>query len=117
MLALSLGSIVPCQAEPVQLSVEPRQVLAIGLNYRGHARETGRELPTRPVVFMKNPAAVQHPFDPIVIPSCCPEPEVDYEVELAVVIGTDARDVPLEKALDHVLGYTVGNVVSARRWQ
>ena len=98
--------------------VEPAAILGIGLNYRGHARETGRSLPERPVLFMKNPASVQNPGDPILVPAACSHgPEVDYECELAVVIGTAARNVSPADALGHVLGYTAGNDVSARRWQ
>ena len=96
----------------------PPVVMAIGLNYRKHAAETGAKIPDNPVLFMKNPAALNHPGDPIVIPRCCRRgPEVDYEGELAVVIGKATRDVPLDRALEHVLGYTVANDVSARRWQ
>ncbi len=98
--------------------VEPRAILGIGLNYRDHAAETGQDLPTNPPLFMKNPASVQHPGGPIVIPAAADRgPEVDYEGELAVVIGRDAKDVPEERALEHVLGYTVANDVTARRWQ
>jgi len=98
--------------------IEPTAIIGIGLNYRNHARETGKELPGIPIVFMKNPAAVQHPGDPIVIPAACDRgPEVDYECELAVVIGRAALNVPEADALSHVLGYTAGNDVSARRWQ
>lgn len=98
--------------------LEPRAILCIGLNYRDHARETGQALPQRPVLFMKNPAAVQHPGAPILLPPEMVErPEVDFEVELAAVIGRDATRVPAGRALDHVLGYTVANDVSARRLQ
>lgn len=98
--------------------IEPRAILCIGLNYKRHADETGKKPPERPLLFMKNPAAVAHPGDPIVLPrGTAEEPEVDYEVELAVVIGRQAKNVPLDKALAHVWGYTVGNDVSARRWQ
>jgi len=98
--------------------VEPRAILCIGLNYRLHVGEFGGELPKRPILFMKNPAAVAHPGDPILIPASCLEPpQVDYETELAVVIGRAARNVPAADALDYVLGYTIGNDVSARRWQ
>jgi 2-keto-4-pentenoate hydratase/2-oxohepta-3-ene-1,7-dioic acid hydratase in catechol pathway len=98
--------------------IDPSAIIGIGLNYRNHARETGKELPETPIVFMKNPAAVQHPGDPIVIPSACDRgPEVDYECELAVVIGKAARNVSASDALSHVLGYTAGNDVSARKWQ
>ena len=98
--------------------LEPRAVLCIGLNYRDHAAETGARLPDRPVLFMKNPAALGHPGDPIVLPpQMVAEPEVDYEIELAVVIGRAARRVDPGRALGHVLGYTVANDVSARRLQ
>jgi 2-keto-4-pentenoate hydratase/2-oxohepta-3-ene-1,7-dioic acid hydratase in catechol pathway len=98
--------------------IEPRAVLGVGLNYRAHAAETGQPLPERPVLFMKNPAALQHPGAPIRIPASCRAfPEVDYEGELAVVIGKPARDVSEKEALSYVLGYTAANDVSARRWQ
>lgn len=95
----------------------PENIYCIGLNYREHARETGAEIPQTPVVFMKPSTALNHPGFPIRLPKVSIGPEVDYEAELAVVIGKRARDVPVEKALDHVLGYTCGNDVSARRWQ
>jgi 2-keto-4-pentenoate hydratase/2-oxohepta-3-ene-1,7-dioic acid hydratase in catechol pathway len=108
------------KAEVIKLlaPLEPRAIFGIGLNYRAHAKETGRELPESPVVFMKNPAAVQNPGDPILIPKACDQgPELDYECELAVVIGRPTLDATPENALDHVLGYTAGHDVSARRWQ
>ena len=108
------------RAEVAQLlaPIDPRAIFCIGLNYKSHAAETGMELPQHPVVFMKNPASVTGPDSDIVIPGCCAlEPEVDYEAELAVVIGRAAKDVTPEDALDHVLGYTCANDVSARRWQ
>ena len=98
--------------------IRPPVVIGIGLNYRAHAEETGRELPRAPVVFYKHPGAVIGPGDPIRIPRVCAQKDqVDYEVELGVVIGKVTRDVPAERALDLVLGYTIGNDVSARRWQ
>lgn len=98
--------------------LEPTAILCIGLNYHRHAQETGSELPRHPVLFMKNPAALNNPMDPIVLPtSCLDPPQVDYEAELAVVIGRAAKNVPAARALEHVLGYTAGNDVSARRWQ
>jgi 2-keto-4-pentenoate hydratase/2-oxohepta-3-ene-1,7-dioic acid hydratase in catechol pathway len=67
---------------------------------------------------MKNPASVTNPGDPILLHPCCMQPpEVDYEVELAVIIGKTAKDVSVAEAFDYVLGYTVANDVSARRWQ
>lgn len=98
--------------------LQPAAILCIGLNYREHAKETGTPLPKYPVLFMKNPAALNHPGDPIVLPRLCMDPpEVDYETELAVVIGKPAKNVPASDALNYVKGYTVGNDISARRWQ
>lgn len=97
--------------------VAPPNLLCIGLNYRRHAAESSSPLPPHPVLFMKNTAAVQHPGDPIVLPRVLPSHKVDYECELAVVIGRAAKNVPRERALDHVLGYTCANDVSARDWQ
>jgi len=98
--------------------VQPSAILCIGLNYAQHARETNAELPRYPVLFMKNPATLNHPGDPICLPpSCLDPPQVDFEVELAVVIGKTAKNIPAAEALQYVLGYTIGNDVSARRWQ
>lgn len=96
--------------------VEPRTILCIGLNYRRHAEETGAQLPEHPVLFIKAANALAHPGDPIVLPSVAPG-QVDYECELAVVIGKPAKNVARHQALDYVLGYTCANDVSARRWQ
>lgn len=98
--------------------LQPAAIFCIGLNYHQHAAETGMELPRYPVLFMKNPAAVTAPEDPIVLPrSCLEPPQVDYEAELAVVIGRPAKNVAAADALDYVAGYTAANDVSARRWQ
>jgi 2-keto-4-pentenoate hydratase/2-oxohepta-3-ene-1,7-dioic acid hydratase in catechol pathway len=109
------------QARPVaryRAPVRPVNILCIGLNYRDHAAETDMPPPDAPVVFMKPTSSLAHPGDPILLPACCRRgPEVDFEGELAVVIGRKARDVTAAEALDHVLGYTVANDVSARRWQ
>ncbi len=98
--------------------VAPPNIFCIGLNYRKHAAEGGFDIPSQPVVFMKPTNALADPDQPIRIPKCCQHgPEVDYEAELAVVIGKEACDVSPARALDHVLGYTCANDVSARRWQ
>jgi len=96
--------------------VEPRAILCIGLNYRQHAAESDAPLPEWPVLFMKNPAAAIGHAQPIIKPAVC-EDELDYECELAVVIGKACKDVSADGALAHVLGYTVANDVSARIWQ
>ena len=98
--------------------VQPVNIFCIGLNYRAHAAETGAALPEHPVVFMKPTTAVIGPDAAIPLPAACAHgPEVDYEAELAVVIGRRARNVSAAQALDYVLGYTCANDVSARRWQ
>jgi 2-keto-4-pentenoate hydratase/2-oxohepta-3-ene-1,7-dioic acid hydratase in catechol pathway len=95
----------------------PTTLLCIGLNYRLHAEETGAKLPEFPILFMKPPGAVQNPGDPILLPRHLRSDEVDYEVELAIVIGKTCKNATRENALDYVLGYTCANDVSARDWQ
>ncbi len=98
--------------------IDPVNIFCIGLNYRAHAEETGAALPASPVVFMKPTTTVIGPGEPIVLPAACERgPEVDYEAELAVVIGRTARDLSEAQALDCVLGYTCACDISARRWQ
>jgi 2-keto-4-pentenoate hydratase/2-oxohepta-3-ene-1,7-dioic acid hydratase in catechol pathway len=97
--------------------LDPVAILCIGLNYRQHALETNAPLPDYPVLFCKNPASLQHPGAPIVLPRWLASTKVDYECELAVVIGRAAKNVPRAQALDYVLGYTCANDVSARDWQ
>ena len=97
--------------------IAPVAIICIGLNYRQHAAETGAPLPQFPVVFMKSPGAVQHPGGSIVLPRWLRSAKVDYECELAVVIGRACKNVSREHALDYVLGYTCANDVSARDWQ
>lgn len=91
----------------------PGAVIAVGLNYLDHAIESGMEPPPRPITFPKLPQSIVGPGDTI---RWSPEQseQVDYEAELALVIGRDARDVAVSDALDHVLGYTCCNDVSAR---
>ena len=107
----------PAAAARILAPLEPRAILCIGLNYRRHAAETGAAIPTWPVLFMKVPGAVQHPEAPINLPTTLASHQVDYEGELAVVIGRTCRNVPRSEALGAVLGYTCANDVSARDWQ
>ncbi|MCC6164340.1 MAG: fumarylacetoacetate hydrolase family protein [Acidobacteria bacterium] len=97
--------------------VTPTMIWCIGLNYRRHAEETGAKIPEQPVVFAKGPNTVQHPGGPIELPHHLASEQVDYECELAVVIGRACKNVKPEHALDYVLGYTCANDVSARDWQ
>jgi 2-keto-4-pentenoate hydratase/2-oxohepta-3-ene-1,7-dioic acid hydratase in catechol pathway len=96
--------------------VSPVNVIGIGLNYRRHAEESGFAVPEEPLVFAKLTTSVTGPRDPIVLPVDAPE-EVDYEAELAIVIGKTARHVSEAAALECVLGYTCANDVSARDCQ
>jgi 2-keto-4-pentenoate hydratase/2-oxohepta-3-ene-1,7-dioic acid hydratase in catechol pathway len=93
----------------------PADILCIGLNYREHAAESGSAIPENPVLFIKASNTLNHPLAPIPVPRR--SSQVDYEGELAVVIGRTAKHVSRERALDYVLGYTCANDVSARDWQ
>ena len=101
------------------LPVDPApSILCVGLNYAKHAAECGLPEPEYPVIFTKNPTSVTCTGNPIVVPKCAQDPvEVDYEVELALVIGERCKDVTPEEAMGKVLGYLVANDVSARLWQ
>src|SRR6188768_3003424 len=107
------------QAEVKKLlaPLQPTALFCIGLNYKRHAEEGKNPIPQWPVLFMKNPGAVQNPGDAIVLPTKLKSTQVDYECELAVVIGKACKNATKENALDYVLGYTCGNDVSARDWQ
>eukprot|EP00466_Bigelowiella_natans_P015698 jgi/Bigna1/127315/aug1.4_g2023 len=91
-------------------------IICCGLNYKQHAKEVGLDIPKLPTLFSKSRNTLQNPYDPIELPSCA-ENEVDYEGELAVVIGRRGRNIPKEEAMDYVFGYTVANDITARRWQ
>lgn len=97
--------------------IAPVDILCIGLNYARHAEEGNLPAPDHPVLFMKSTAALQHPGDPIVLPRHLRSDEVDFECELAVVIGKRCKNVSRDSALQYVLGYTCANDVSARDWQ
>lgn len=89
--------------------------ICVGLNYADHAAESGMPVPTEPILFMKATSAICGPDDDIVIPHG--SMKTDWEVELGVIIGTTARNVPEDRALDHVAGYCVINDLSERAWQ
>jgi 2-keto-4-pentenoate hydratase/2-oxohepta-3-ene-1,7-dioic acid hydratase in catechol pathway len=95
--------------------IVPTDILCIGLNYRAHAAESGSTIPQVPMLFIKASGTLNNPGDPIMIPRR--STQIDYEAELAVVIGKDAKNVSRDRALDYVLGYTCANDVSARDWQ
>jgi len=94
---------------------DPRLVIAVGLNYRSHCAEQGREVPASPLFFAKIPSCLSGHGDPI--PAWPLTSQLDYEAELAVVIGRPGRGIPLDRAMDHVAGYTILNDVTARDLQ
>ncbi len=108
---------IMAQEHTLLTPILPKTILCIGLNYRAHAEEMKSRLPEYPVLFFKNPSAALDPGVSIRIPRTPASTQVDYEGELAVVIGTTCKNVSREKALDYVLGYTCANDVSARDWQ
>jgi 2-keto-4-pentenoate hydratase/2-oxohepta-3-ene-1,7-dioic acid hydratase in catechol pathway len=115
--SFGLAVLLP-SGEPLHI----RHIIGIGMNYAAHAREQGKGLPERPVLFTKNPAAAILDGDEIVVPNVCQEREqVDFEGELAVLLARPdmkpIRDIPKSDALSCVLGYCVANDVSARWWQ
>ncbi|WOO78666.1 putative protein [Vanrija pseudolonga] len=92
-------------------------IRATGLNYTDHARELGLALPSVPALFFKPSAALANPGDEIPVPTMAQDDEMDYEVELAIVIGRAARNVTAKNALDYVLGWTCANDLTARKLQ
>ncbi|NWH23509.1 FAHD2 protein, partial [Grus americana] len=119
---------------------DPEKVICVGLNYRDHCLEQDVKIPKEPIIFSKFPSAIIGPFDDIVHPeessvstpgtplwgTAPPAPrrhpifspqEVDWEVELAAVIGKKGRHIEESSALDHIVGFMVANDVSARDWQ
>jgi len=96
-------------------AVRPGKVICVGLNYRSHIEEMGRGFPDHPTLFIKFPETLTGPYDDLVIPSM--SAEVDWEVELGVVIGRAARRVSEAEAAGCIAGYTVVNDISMRDWQ
>ena len=95
--------------------LRPGKIIAIGLNYSDHAEETGAPIPDKPIVFTKYTNTIVGPGEAVRIPPITEQ--VDYEAELAVVIGKETRNVSASEALDHVFGYANANDVSARDLQ
>jgi 2-keto-4-pentenoate hydratase/2-oxohepta-3-ene-1,7-dioic acid hydratase in catechol pathway len=110
------GERVPLDDARLLAPVIPRsKVIGVGRNYAEHAAELGNEVPAEPLIFLKPNTSVVGPGDPIVLPAA--SERVDYEGELAVVIGRVCRDVPRERVGEVVLGYTCANDVTARDLQ
>ena len=111
----SLPSVALDQVRLLPPVPEPEKIVCIGLNYRDHARESGMDIPRYPVFFAKYRNALAGPYDRIVLPRV--STQVDYEAELALVIGKPGRHIPEKQALDYVAGYMALNDVSARDFQ
>lgn len=90
-------------------------LICIGLNYSDHAAETNTPIPSQPVVFNKHTGSISGPNDPVILPTGAEK--LDWEVELAIVIGTPAWQIPESQALDHIAGYCLANDVSERAYQ
>jgi 2-keto-4-pentenoate hydratase/2-oxohepta-3-ene-1,7-dioic acid hydratase in catechol pathway len=93
----------------------PVDFLAIGLNYKAHAEGTNSKLPTEPILFNKSSGCIQGPNDPILKPAAANK--MDYEVEVAMVIGKKGKNISEDKAQDYVFGYCIVNDISERSWQ
>ena len=97
--------------------LNPEKIVAIGLNYLDHARESGMEPPKKPLFFSKYPSSIVGPGAPVILPPPHVSTKVDYEIELAVIVGRAAKNVSEEEAMEHVFGYTILNDISARDLQ
>ncbi|XP_041855724.1 fumarylacetoacetate hydrolase domain-containing protein 2A isoform X2 [Melanotaenia boesemani] len=115
--ALESGQCVVDRAQIKLLSpiLAPEKVVCVGMNYRDHCLEQNAPIPKEPIIFCKFPSAITGPYDDITLPS--ESQEVDWEVELAFVIGRRGKHIREEDALSYVAGFTVANDVSARDWQ
>lgn len=118
LVRTDLGVSLETPAGPLPI----RHIIGIGRNYAEHAKEQAAAVPTRPMIFTKNPASACLDGDDIVIPAVCRDPQfggdqTDFEAELCVIIGRHARDVAPELATTYIAGYCCANDVSARWWQ
>lgn len=116
--ALSENNLPRINREDIEICApipRPGKIICIGLNYRDHAEETGAEIPKSPIIFSKFNTCVANPNQPILLPK--KSEKVDYEAELAFVIGRKAKNVTAEDAMNYVFGYTNFNDVSARDFQ
>ncbi len=111
---LQLGEPIPAAAEPTLLLPTPRKIMAAGLNYSDHILETGRDLPSHPTLFAKFADTLTGPYDTITLPSGL---SIDWEAELAVVVGATLRGASRQQALAGIAGYTIANDISMRDWQ
>ncbi len=109
------GAKLDVSAVELLAPVSPRTVVAIGLNYADHAKESGMDVPDEPFLFLKAPACIIGPGEAVKL--VVPEDRNDYEAEIVIVIGKSAHNVSVADAMDYVLGFTCGNDVSDRTYQ
>ncbi len=127
---INMSILLPIKGTKEAVTLNPSKIIALGLNYRDHVKESDflnpaalPEIPTEPILFAKTPNTLVGDGEAIVIPDFIrrdydfEDIRIDYEAELAVIIGKRCRNVPREKALSHVLGYTCMNDVSMRNFQ
>jgi 2-keto-4-pentenoate hydratase/2-oxohepta-3-ene-1,7-dioic acid hydratase in catechol pathway len=107
------GATIPLGNVQLLAPLVPVNILCFGRNYKAHAEESGSDIPTKPILFLKATTSLNDPDGAIVLPREAPA-EIDFEAELAVIIGRTAKDVSEAEALDYVLGYTCANDVTAR---
>ena len=93
----------------------PSKIICLGKNYAEHAKEGGFENPDKPLIFCKTPNAINGPFDPIILPKS--SGQIDWEVELAIIIAKEGKRIPKTKAWDYIAGFTILNDVSGREAQ
>jgi 2-keto-4-pentenoate hydratase/2-oxohepta-3-ene-1,7-dioic acid hydratase in catechol pathway len=110
------GDAVNIESVKLLPPVDPPNIICLGLNYRKHAEETGLALPSEPLLFIKTTTSLCGPGDHVFLPACNPD-RIDYEAELAIVIGKRAKDVSEDEAPDFILGYTIANDVTNRAVQ
>lgn len=114
--AVETGEKLPLCEVKLLAPVAPPNIVCIGWNYKPHAREAEIKLPEMPLIFIKTTTALTNPNDSIVLPKIAPD-NVDYEGELAIIIGRTAKNVSEEDATDYIFGYSIANDVSARDCQ
>lgn len=110
-----LDAETPLEDVTILAPSQPGKIICVGRNYAAHAKEHNAEVPEIPLIFFKPPSAVINPNDPIILPH--QSQQVEHEAELVVVIGKRGRNIIAEDADEHILGYTIGNDVTARDLQ
>lgn len=106
---------IPLESVKLLAPSQPSKIVCIGRNYTEHAKELGNEVPQVPLIFMKPPSSIINPGDTIMLPP--QSKQVEHEAELVAVIGKRGRNIPPEQARDYILGYTIGNDITARDLQ